>query len=539
MKKNTWYFDFFWLTAAILIFFCFMLGCRALSVPDEARYTEIPREMLFLHDFITPHLDGVKYFEKPPLLYWIQAGMIALFGINEWALRLPTAILAMFGCLSVYSAGRFLFNRSAGILAALLLASSPLYFAMAHSITLDMTVSVWLTITLLSFIAAIDLPIGSAARRNLCWLMFVAAAFAVLTKGLIGILFPGMICFTWLLIFNRWKDLLHLHLISGLIIFLLITLPWHILVQLKNPEFFQFYFIEQHFTRYLTKAMGRYQPVWWFVPILIIGIFPWIVFLCQAIAASVKTTWQNRSQKHREIFLLIWAAEIFIFFSLSHSKLIPYIVPVLPPLAILLAKYLQASEVHKIAYRVLAALAFVIAAAALVAPYLHHGFSSQAINALRLMAIPLLLMGLGVLFIGSARQKLYWLFFTQVLLLWSFVAVVPYFDLRPVKTLALKINQLAKPNDIVASYGLYYQDLPVYTQRLVLIVNWRNELSFGYAHQASAKERMIDAEQFWQLWQKPQRMFAVIDQEDYQRFSKQYPMHVLATHDDDLLISNQ
>jgi 4-amino-4-deoxy-L-arabinose transferase-like glycosyltransferase len=547
LNKKSYLIDYLWLFVAIAVFFGFMLGCRALSVPDEARYSEIPREMLWFHDFITPHLDGVKYFEKPPFLYWVQSGMIAIFGINEWALRLPTALMGLLGCLATYTVGHYFFNRATGIISALVLATSPLYFGMAHSITLDMAVTFWLSITLFSFIVAVDLPWHSKARRNVCWLMYAAAALAVLTKGLIGIVLPGVIVFSWLLIFNRWRELKQVHLISGILLFLAIALPWHILVQLKNPEFFNFYFIEQHFTRFLTKAMGRYQPVWWFIPILFVGLFPWVFFLPQAL----RFKWSERARYQREIFFILWAVEIFIFFSLSDSKLIPYILPVFPPLVLLLGKILQdvllskiepaASQVKgiDISLRALSIFSLMVVIGILTTPFWKHIFTSAQAMHLYILMIPFCILMILPWLQWNLPRKMLVLFLMQILLLWNLVAAIPAFDLRPIKSLALHINQLAKPNDIVASYGLYYQDLPVYTQRLVLIVNWKNELSFGYAHQPDAKERMIDQDTFWKIWQQPQRVFAIMDQNDYQIFSKKYPMHVISTHDDDLLVSNK
>jgi 4-amino-4-deoxy-L-arabinose transferase-like glycosyltransferase len=548
LNKNSYLIDYFWLFVAIAIFFGFMLGCRALSVPDEARYSEIPREMLLFHDFITPHLDGVKYFEKPPFLYWVQSGMIALFGINEWALRLPTAFMGLLGCLATYTVGHYFFNRATGIISAVILATSPLYFGMARSITLDMAVTFWLTLTLFSFIVAVDLPWHSKARRNVCWLMYVAAALAVLTKGLIGVVLPGVVAFSWLLIFNRWRELKQLHLVSGILLFLAIALPWHILVQLKNPEFFNFYFIEQHFTRFLTKAMGRYKPIWWFIPILFVGIFPWVFFLPQAL----RFKWSERAQYQREIFFMLWAIEIFIFFSLSDSKLIPYILPVLPPLALLLAKFLQAGfqvdagtslSPHQrsmnISLKMLSVFSLLVIVGVLSTPFWKHVFTSAQAMYLYFMMVPFLLMLILPWFKWDLTRKILAVFLAQVLLLWSLIAAIPAFDLRPIKSLALQIKQLAKPNDIVASYGLYYQDLPVYTKRLVLIVSWKNELSFGYAHQPDAKERLIDQDDFWKIWQQSQRVFAVMDQNDFQNVSKKYPMYVIGTHDDDLLVSNK
>ena len=149
-----------------------------------------------------------------------------------------------------------------------------------------------------------------------------------------------MIIFAWMLIMNEWRVLRSMHLLSGMIIFLAIAAPWHILVQRANPEFFQFYFIHEHFQRYLTKVHGRYKPAWFFIPILIGGLLPWTAFLVQAVRNKCPRTWQDRGMHRESIFLLLWAGLIFLFFSRSDSKLIPYILPVLPPLALLIGKYL-------------------------------------------------------------------------------------------------------------------------------------------------------------------------------------------------------
>jgi hypothetical protein len=126
-----------------------------------------------------------------------------------------------------------------------------------------------------------------------------------------------------------------------------------------------------------------------------------------------------------------------------------------------------------------------------------------------------------------------------VAFLWGLVEAVPNLDTRPIKPLALMIKSLAKPEDIIVSYGLYYQDLPVYTQRLVKIVDWQNELKFGLDHQPSAANILIGSPTFWQLWGGPQRVFAVMDKDDYKSNEKQHRLHVLAQHDDDYLVSNQ
>ena len=151
-----------------LFFGCF-LGSRPLSVPDEGRYVEIPREMVGTGDYLTPRLNGVKYFEKPPLFYWFEAGMIKLFGLSEWSVRLGPALFALFGCLAVYYAGTRMFGRLAGLMSACILATSVLYYALSRLITLDMPVSVLLTASLLSFLLGTREPAGAArGSRRAC-----------------------------------------------------------------------------------------------------------------------------------------------------------------------------------------------------------------------------------------------------------------------------------------------------------------------------------------------------------------------------------
>ena len=152
------------LVVLLAVFFGFELGSRALWHPDEGRYSEIPRAMAASGDYVTPRLNGVKYFEKPVLFYWMQAGSIKLFGVNEWALRLWPALLALAGCLAVYGAGRKLFGRRAGLIAAIVLATSPLYYLLGRIITLDMAVRVLLTGALLSFLLGVREPPGARVR---------------------------------------------------------------------------------------------------------------------------------------------------------------------------------------------------------------------------------------------------------------------------------------------------------------------------------------------------------------------------------------
>lgn len=547
INHASWYRDLLLLALLVSCLFGFMLGSRPLNVPDEARYSEIPREMIVTGDYITPHLDGVKYFEKPPLVYWMQVASIKPFGLNNWAFRLPTALIAMLNCLIIYCAGRVLFDRRSALLSAMVLSTSLFYFAFAHVITLDMTLTVFLTGTLLSFIVATRYPPGTI-RRNLVWSAYLFAALATLTKGLVGILLPGAIIFTWLLVFNEWRQLKSAYYFTGIPLYLLIAAPWHIAVQMKNPEFFHFYFIQQQFTRYLTNYADRVEPNWFFIPILILGLYPWVVFLAQAITAHLPRSWRTRSEQKEPLFLLIWAAVIFVFFSLSQSKLIPYILPTIPPLSLLIGNYLAKSPRSKGIQRgiiFLLPLPIVISIAALIALYFFTA-SNPALMKTEMW-------GMFIISISGACLA-YWvnhwrgtiaacatIAIATVLNLLILMAVIPLFDMGSILPLTTILQPRLKPSDEVVTYHNYYQDLPLYLQRRVTIVDWQNELTFGMEHQ-DTKQWMIDDATFWQRWQSSQTLYMIATQKIYHLqlllLHKNETMHLLGQTEHDVLLTN-
>ncbi len=341
MKSTThsWLKDLIFLTLSIGLLFVSFMGSRPLMVPDEGRYAEIPREMVASGDYVTPRLNDIKYFEKPPMTYWLESATIQLFGMSEWSLRAPLALLGLIGCLIVYVAGRKLFDRRSGILASFVLATNFLYFTLVHFIIPDLPMTIFLTVSLLCFILGEREPPGRK-RIFYFWMLYIFAALATLTKGLIGIVFPGMIIFVWVLITNEWRSLKQYFLPSGMLIFLVIAAPWHMLMQLRNPEFFQFYFVEQHFLRYLTEYAHRSQHKWFLSACIILGFFPWIGFLVQSFKFHWPK-WAARQQHKVTIFLMTWAIMIFLFFQLSQSLLLSYALPIIPPLALLTGHYLS------------------------------------------------------------------------------------------------------------------------------------------------------------------------------------------------------
>ncbi len=526
-----------------------MLGSRPLSVPDEGRYVEIPREMATSGDYVTPRLDGVKYFEKPVLFYWLESFSIKLFGLKEFTLRLWPALFALFGCLAVYGAGRRLYGRLTGLISAVVLATNILYYSLSRAIILDMPVAVLLSAALFSFLIGNHEPPG-LKRRLYLWGFYALAALAVLTKGLIGILIPCLIIGAWLLLLREWRMLRQLYLPTGLILFVLIAAPWHVLAAAANSQFLNFYFIHEHFLRYLTKIHGRYQPAWFFIPILLVGLFPWSAFLVQSVVFSAPRSWQER-HKHRDaLFLFLWAGLVFIFFSVSDSKLVPYILPVFPPLALVIGRYLAAVWENPglpgigVAFTFLAVIMFAAGLVSIALPHVRHSAEIEQLG-----QVPVIL-GTMLATIGAAtwmankrrgvRLSLPILISGIVIFLSAVNASATRADLRSIKPLALELKRIAAPNDEIATYGTYYQDLPVYLERRVTIVGWKGELEFGSTIEDTSGW-LIDSVVFWKRWTGPGRVYMLTSRATFDDLRKRgrEDLFVIAEDERNILAVNK
>lgn len=286
------------------------LDYRKLVRPDEGRYAEIPREMAVSGDWITPRLNGLKYFEKPALQYWATAAAFQTFGQKEWTVRLWPALTGFLGILLAGFTARRLFGEREAWLSAAVLGSSMLYVSIGHLATLDMGLTFFMEGALCGFLLANRADI---ADKYACrWMMFTWAmlALATLSKGIVApVLAGGTLVFYSLVAwdFSPWR---RLFLVRGLALYLLICAPWFVLVSQRNPEFFHFFFIHEHFERFLTKSHQRYQPWWYFVPILLLGSLPWTTFLPQILLHG----WQRRSSGFQAgRFLLVWSVLIYLF----------------------------------------------------------------------------------------------------------------------------------------------------------------------------------------------------------------------------------
>ncbi len=331
------------LAAIFAVIWFAQLNIRHLIPSDEGRYAEMAREMLASGDWLAPHYNGYLYFEKPPLQTWINAASFAWLGIGDWQARLYTALCSFFGVLLIGLTGARVFNPRVGLYAALTLGSSPYWNLLGHFNVLDMGLAFWMQTCLCAFLLAQRPSATPAAQRGWMWLCWASMSLAVLTKGLVGVLLPGAVLVLYTLIARDRTLWRRLYLVSGLLIFTAIAAPWFVLIQSRYPAFFDFFFIVQHFRRYLTPEQNRPGAFYYFVPVLIVGFLPWASLLWQSVWRALNVPRQPNGFKPT-LLLVIWIAFIFIFFSFSHSKLISYTLPIAPALALLLGLNLPLIE---------------------------------------------------------------------------------------------------------------------------------------------------------------------------------------------------
>ena len=336
-----------WLTlVALWLFLLLMATLRPLAVPDEGRYGEVGRWMLISGDWLTPRLNGIPFFHKPPLLHWLEAASLATFGVHALSLRLVPALHVGLMLVLLYLATRTLSTEALARRAVIMLGTSLAFLVGGQYINHDMMVGTWIGVAIWCF--AIAFMAGERPHAWLARLGFAACALGMLSKGLIGIALPGLVIFIWLLWTRQFRKILYLPWVSGLALFGAIALPWFVLAQQKYPQLFDYMFINQQFNRYTAATYNNPQPWWFYLLALVLLFFPWVFFALfqtrrpKALAAAAPDATTSPAAPPgmaREWLALcwIWVLAIVVFFSIPNSKLVGYVLPVMPPLAILAA----------------------------------------------------------------------------------------------------------------------------------------------------------------------------------------------------------
>jgi 4-amino-4-deoxy-L-arabinose transferase-like glycosyltransferase len=531
------------------------LGSAPLANPDESRYAEIPREMVATGDWVTPRLNGVVYFEKPPLVYWVGAVLQEVFGANDWAMRAIPAGFGLAGILLTYAAARRLHGRTAGLLAAGVLGTSLLFFALSRVLLLDMPVAVLMSATLFCFLLGVREAPG-ARRRWLFYGLYASAALATLAKGLIGFLLTGAVMFLWLLVFNQWRRLLPLYLPTGLLLFAAIAVPWHVLAAQRNPQWAQFYFVHEHWERFTTTAHGRAEPWWYFGPVLLAGFFPWTGFLWPVLRERLKGGWTAARGANADAwFLALWAGFILLFFSKSQSKLIPYILPVFPPLAVLLGAWLagivagQSTERLRWPLRIFGFFAGILGAALLIAALRPGTIRPEEIRlAVRDNAIPgaviLITGGVASVWFSRNRGVREALAAVAVTAAGFYAAVATAqddFARSDTRSLAAYTMARIQPGDRIYHYRGFFHDFVFYARREVGTVAWKDELEIDIDPAAPASGRFVDEPEFRRQWAGPQRLWVVARREEAEPLFRDasFQFQLLAETRNHVLFSNR
>jgi 4-amino-4-deoxy-L-arabinose transferase-like glycosyltransferase len=524
-------FDLLIIVSLCVAVFGFHLGSYRLWEPDEARYAEIAHEMLTRHSFLIPHLNYVLYIEKPPLLYWITALSMRAFGSGELAVRLPTAFFALLGVIGTWLFTLRTFDRRRALIAGSILVTTPLYAVMAQVITTDMILTALTIIALF----ALYLQWGEGGRWYL--IGYPAIGLGTLAKGPVAIVIVVLVMALFL-----WREgalrtaLGRLHVVAGTALTAAIAVPWFLYMIFRVPGFFSFYFIGEHLRRFLDSSYSHGGPLWFYLPVLAAGSIPWSL-----IAPFMR--WRGAEPNPARRFCVIAASVIVIFFSIARAKLIPYVMPALGPIAVLLADSIVltawplSSDGRRESVRlgVIAPILSLIGVTALaVAVYAPHTSNPYlALVRPALFAVAAVSLGGGIASAIALRAAhpgavIGALVLTMVLALWA--GSYGRIEAEPLRSYAVLAEAVAKkaPGATIVCYGRYVQAIPFYAGKRTIVIGAKTELTFG-------AERCADPSRWFpegraallRLWHSERKIVVVLDERDLFRLAPKLGPYVV------------
>ena len=522
---------------ALAVLWLATIQIRPMLDPDEGRYAEIPREMLTSGNWVTPRLDGLKYFEKPALQYWATAALYSVVGVSNWSSRLWTVGLG-FACLPlIYAWLARLYDRRAGLAAVAILAMSPYFGVIGHLNLLDASFTFFMCATVLSFALAQSAPERSGKERNWMLVCWAVAALAVLSKGIVVFVLAGGTLVLYSVAERDLKPWRRMHFALGVPLFLALAAPWFILVSLRNPDFAPFFFIHEHFARFLTKEAQRVEPWWYFLALLFLGALPWLLTMLRAALLAWRETASISGFKPLK-WLLIFSVVTLVFFSMSGSKLATYILPMFPALAALTAvagagrpRFLARAT------RMAAGLALFVAAGLLVYSQRRNGLIPPQAVGWSIAAALTALIAVGASWRTGMAGKpaagagppfavaLLFIFVWQALLC-EYTVIPPS---RSAYALVQAVAHDVHPGTALYSVGEYRQTIPPYLGRTLTLVSFAGsgELDFGEAEEPG-RQTATPAE-FVRRWQSSSDAVAFFDPRVWDHYREQgLPGRVIA-----------
>lgn len=501
------------LLAGVLFFI--RLGSLPLMEPDEGRNAEVAREMLVTHDWITPHFNTLTYLDKPAVFFWMVAGSFRVFGVSEWAARLPSVLMGIGCVLLIAFLARRMFGGSTGLLAGLAFATSPLAFIFARWVIFDMTLAFLATVSMVAYWLAEECDF-KRARYDV--LMFAGLGVATITKGPVGFLLPLLSLLAYQALRGRWRDLKRLRWLLGIVVFLAVALPWFLTVSIRNPGFPHYALWEESLQRFASNRIHRGGGIFYYLPVFLGGFFPWSLFILFFGLANLGKWRQIREDVNRPYaFLLAWIGVVFVFFSISHSKLPGYFLPAVVPLSILTARAWEriaavpdgvAPSWMRGGFWALMGLGLVVG----LMPQILHAGSLQARfehkvppniwvgvpSVVLTTGVIVLLMGiLGRNFASRMRGR------TLILATFALVAAIfpmivvkwrhtiqAYFATSSSQRLAEELSHSPERDDLIYGFYYYRTSLPFYLRRPVgLLTTDADELTSNYIVSQWAKYR--------------------------------------------------
>lgn len=424
-----------WVAACVFIWLAATTWAYPLLLPDEGRYVGVAWHMLVSGDYLTPRLDGMPFFHKPPLFYWLTAGSLAVFGDNAWAGRLVSVLSATAMIVVFYVFLRRYARWSAASRTVLILAVQPFLFGGAHYANLDMLVAALISLTVMAGADAVFRHEQQRPDRLAVLGMYVLAAAGFLAKGLIGVVLPGGVLFFWLLGRRRYRAMGRLLWWPGILLFLVLVLPWMAAMQARYPGFFDYYIVYQHFQRFLETGFNNPHPFWFYVPVVLGLTLPWSIqlwrwlYLHGPLHTSFVPPVRRPEQVDRRVLrglMLSWLAVVLVFFSIPQSKLVGYVIAVLPPLAWFVQETFEQRKEE-------------------TAPNVRRSLVRHA-----LIAAGLCLLAVVVLLAAPQRSS---------------------------KPLAQVLAQSATPGDRLVMFNQYAYDLPMYADwrsPVIVVTNWND-----------------------------------------------------------------
>ncbi|MFM7143073.1 MAG: phospholipid carrier-dependent glycosyltransferase [Alphaproteobacteria bacterium] len=556
-----------WLAAIGLVVLVFVylsrLGGFPLQDPDEGRYAEIPREMVELDDWVTPRLDYVRYFEKPPLLYWLTGACFQAFGQTEAAARLVPALSGIASVVATWAIGRSMLGARGGLLAAAMLATSPLFFVIAQFLLIDLLLVACMTAAL----GALWGAHVSARKESWAIAAALATALGVLAKGPVALVLVGAIALSFLLASRDWATLRSLLRPAPLAAFVLVAVPWFVVVSLRNPEFPHAFFVREHFQRFTSDEVGHPEGPLFYLPILLGGPLPWTLLLVLAGLGERGRASFSAMRGDARLFCGLWAAIVVLFFSAARSKLPTYVLPAFPPLALLGAAALdgalddRATRQRGLGWTasLLAGIGALLALAGLLALPLAGRIAERIVRdpgEVRLVAISVLGCGLALAATGAwVRGGLgagrTWASLVAGLSLGVGLALLSAIGAREVvhtgRELARAIHRETRPGDrpLVATYRKIIQSLSFYLPGRVVLVDTQEGFN-EIGDQARETGKRATAPHLWlgmdglqSEWGSGRRAFVVTDARQAGELDVLRPTpRVLARHGKRVLLGN-